>query len=251
MIRYWLALLLAFFRPAIEGEGAEGEGSGEGAGDGAGEGEGSGDGDGGEGSGEGEGEGSSEGEGGGAKAAAQEEAERRATADRDRADRLERENTELRMRNNPPPDQDADLRTVLANPSATVQEKWKAEADLVLRQNTRVSQQALFQSHDNNDKAAFESLMSRKPTAAKYKDRVEKALVEMRGKGQNASREAIYKYMLGEDTDKALEKRGAAKPAASTVNRGKTPGARSDVSGKGGGLTEHQKRTKRLENVQI
>ena len=57
-------------------------------------------------------------------------------------------------------------------------------------------------------------------------------------------------YMIGKDAmdGKLTPKKKAAD--TSTVDRGKSPGARSDVSAKGR-LTESQKREKRLENVAI
>lgn len=246
ILKIWL-LLLAFLRPGIEGEG-EGAGEGEGSGEGENTGEGTG-----EGEGEGSSEGEGEGEGAAAKNAAQEEAERRSTEQRERNERLERENVELRARLAPRVDaQEEEENRRLADEKTTALEKWQIQANRELRAGRSTAQAALLQAQDVNDRTAFASISMTDATAKKYETRVEKELADMRAKGQNAPREAIYTYLLGKDMREGKFKKKAAPAAGAqqTVNRGKLPGARSDVGAKGS-LTEHEKREKRLENVQI
>lgn len=94
------------------------------------------------------------------------------------------------------------------------------------------------------------------PRMRKYTDRVEKKLTELRASGQNAPREAIYLFMLGEDVNKATTvkpKPAAATPAPGALPaaaRGQPARARSDVNAKGA-QSESAKRRARLENQLI
>lgn len=130
-------------------------------------------------------------------------------------------------------------------------EKWQIQANRTLRANQQAAQQALFQAQDTNDRAAFTSKFSSDPRRAKYADRVEKQLSEMRAKGQNVPRELLYYTMLGKDVaeGKLKSKPRSAPPA--DMPRGRTPNARADVGGRGTGKTEHQKRADRLANINI
>lgn len=64
-----------------------------------------------------------------------------------------------------------------------------------------------FATWDGNDQAAFTRLCAKEPAVAKIANRVEKRLTELRAQGQNASRETVAKYVLGE---MALERQGRA-----------------------------------------
>lgn len=76
-------------------------------------------------------------------------------------------------------------------------------ADYKIDQSNRQTQQTLqgmaFQIRDSGDKSAFLALCASNPTAARYKDRVEAKLAEVRRAGQNVDREALLKFMVGED----------------------------------------------------
>jgi hypothetical protein len=139
----------------------------------------------------------------------------------------------------------------LRSTDITDQERWQIESNRVLRENQRLSQQALFQAQDLNDRTAFESKVSTDPHRARYRDRVEAALTEERRNGRNASREAIYYHMLGKDiADGKLKPKAKAKAPAADIPRGRTPGVRSNVPANRG-TSEHDKRRSRLENVNI
>jgi hypothetical protein len=139
-------------------------------------------------------------------------------------------------------------------------ERWQIQSNRTIRANARTSSQALFAANDSSDRAAFERLEITKPKVYKrYAERVEKAVNEMRAKGQNAPRLAVLRLLIGDDimngkigakSSKAKAADTDAGSASSSVSRGKTPGARSDVSSKQR-LTEHQKRIARLENQRI
>lgn len=104
-----------------------------------------------------------------------------------------------------------------------------------------------------SDRTAFESKMQSDPRRAKYQTRVEEELARARSMGQNASREAIYFYMLGKDIAEGKLKPKAkttARAPAADVPRGRPAGVRSDVPARGS-KSEHQKRADRLANMNI
>lgn len=133
----------------------------------------------------------------------------------------------------------------------TDMERWQIQANRTLRDNNRAAQQALFQAQDVNDRATFQAKFSSDPRRAKYADRVEEKLAEMRSKGQNVPRELLYYTMLGKDVaeGKLKSKPRSAPPA--DLPRGRTPNARADVGGRGTPKSEHQKRADRLANINI
>ena len=128
----------------------------------------------------------------------------------------------------------------------------------ILRENAKVSRQALDTAADMRDRAEFDRLALTNPKVFKlYESKVEKALNDLRAQGQNAPRMLLLRLAIGNDvmdgkvkgkTRKATDA-GAAQANAG-VDRGRSPGARSDVSSKGR-QTESQKRRARLENVNI
>lgn len=186
--------------------------------------------------------------------AAKDEAKRH----REDAERYQRELTEARAASRPQhrgDDETAREDARLAAADTPELEKWQIRANRELRAGRSTAQAALMQAQDVNDRTAFTSISLGDPVAKKYEARVEKELADMRAKGQNAPREAIYTYLLGKDMREGKFKKKSAAPAAGTekktVDRGRTPGVRSDVSGRSGAMSEHEKRAKRLENVSI
>lgn len=131
------------------------------------------------------------------------------------------------------------------------QERWQINANRVIRDTQRQANQALFQAQDMADRTQFLSGANTDPRRTRYADRVEQAVQEERRAGRNASREAVYYYMLGKDiADGKLKAKPKTKTPAADVPRGRTPAVRSNVAS-GRGATEHQKRAARLENVNI
>lgn len=127
----------------------------------------------------------------------------------------------------------------------------------VAREANRNSQSALAEARDLSDKTAFDRLEATQPKLYKaYADRVEKEYANWRAKGQTVPRTVILKVMLGDDimSGKVKSKTKSAPAAESTgtkVDRGRTPGARSDVNGKGGRTSDSEKRRERLRNTFI
>lgn len=183
-----------------------------------------------------------------------EEARRSAEESRQRADRAEREAADLRARASQANSEEARLRAdedrVLNDPQADRNEKWRIEANRTIRQTNQMAASTAFQAQDIGDRSNFAIACSTNKRLAFVKDKVESELAKMRQNGQNAPRESIAYYVLGQMAANAKPK-GAPKPAAKAGPRGgATGGVRSDVSGKSG-QSERDKRRARLENQQI
>lgn len=139
----------------------------------------------------------------------------------------------------------------LRNPELSEIERWQIQANRTLRQTQQEARQARMEAADVLDRSRFESKMNSDPRRSKYADRVEEAIQQERSQGRNASREAVYYYMLGKDIAEGKLKskpKGASAPA---VPRGKPAGVRSDVQGRGRPSSEKDKLRSRLENMNI
>lgn len=110
---------------------------------------------------------------------------------------------------------------------------------------------------DQTDRSEFNARASVDPRVAKYKDRVEARLTQMRQNGQNAPREAIMKYLAGEDlfsekTAKSSSKQKDEAAARVSKARGEPTNARSDArSGAGSGKSKLKDLEKRLTDVPL
>ena len=137
----------------------------------------------------------------------------------------------------------------LRNPETTEMERWQIQANRTLRDTQRQAQQAMFQAQDMSDRTRFESKIASEPRRAKYTERVEEEVQKARARGQQASREDVYYWMLGKDIAEGKLK---AKPKASApaVNRGKSAGVRSDIPARSG-RSDKDKLRARLENQNI
>lgn len=176
-----------------------------------------------------------------------------------RSQDYERREAETRLRSQPAGRSDADKifeqeERKLSDPKTTELERWQINSNRTLRANQSASVQALAQANDVADSTRFSQLAVTKPAIYnRYKDRVEAELVKMRQTGQSAPREAILRFLIGNDAiDGKLTRKKAAPAADPASPRGGRlpPGARTDVQG-GKGMTEREKRAKRLEGVQI
>lgn len=179
---------------------------------------------------------------------------------------LEAERRIYATRNAPPSDEqrtfdDEERRlrelSTVTTPEAEL-EKWQIKSNRTLRANTSASRQALSQAEDMRDRAQFDRLAVTKPKLyAAYADRVEQQLEQLRKNGQSAPREALLRFVIGNDIIEGKVKSipKARQPAAragngSQVDRGRVPGARSDVSARGA-QSEREKRRERLKGVPI
>jgi hypothetical protein len=135
--------------------------------------------------------------------------------------------------------------------------RWQIDSNRKIRASDQRSQAALNESRDIADKTSFEQLAVTKPkTYKQYRDRIEKAVSDLRASGQNVPpRMAMLRFMIGDDIMNGKLKPKAARAAApgnaSSVERKRLPNARSDVSARGGGQTERDKRRARLEGQPI
>lgn len=138
--------------------------------------------------------------------------------------------------------------------------KWAYNTNRINRENERKANMALFMAQETADKNEFREAGREDPKLfAKYKDRVEAKLAELRRAGQSIPRTTLYDWMVGRDIREARSKGKVKHRSANRgsdgvqrAERGGSPaGARSDVSRRGNSMTEHQKREKRLENQRI
>ena len=123
-------------------------------------------------------------------------------------------------------------------------EKWRR--DMEVRSNQMYAQMA-----DMNDRTIYASKAAASPVHAKYADRVEAELSKLRAQGQNATREGILAYLIGQDAIAAQgkpTKSSQRAAAAAAAARGATPGIRSNVQ-----QTERAPSTaaERLKGVQL
>lgn len=129
-------------------------------------------------------------------------------------------------------------------------ERWQIQSNRTLRENKRQAEEALRHAQDVSDRTQFQSKYQTDPRRSKYEDRIEKELSTLRQRGQNAPREALYFFMLGKDIAEGKLKPKTAKAPPADMPRGRTPGAKTDVTARGG-KNEHQKRAERLANINI
>ncbi len=129
-------------------------------------------------------------------------------------------------------------------------ERWQIQANRTLRATQAEARQAMFQAQDMSDRTRFESKIASEPRRAKYTERVEEEVKKAQSRGQMASREDVYYWMLGKDIADGKLKPKAKSSAAPNVNRGKSPAVRSDVQTRGP-KSDHDKRAARLANMNI
>jgi hypothetical protein len=170
---------------------------------------------------------------------------------------------ERRMRTTPQESDDQRLYQAeearLRDPEVPDIEKWQIKSNRTLRANTLASNRAMSTAADMQDQSAFNRLEISNPKVFKlYSGKVEKALADMRARGQDAPRLALLRFLIGNDVIEGNLKSGTSKKAAAAtelnksagVDRGRSPGARSDVSGRGK-MSEHEKRKERLRGQPI
>ncbi len=137
---------------------------------------------------------------------------------------------------------------VLKDPNATDWQRYAVKSSRDSRIASFHAQQALQKAHDIADKSDFDRLSVTKPKLhSAYKDRVEEMHQSILKEGRMPpARSRLLSFLVGEDMVNDKFKPAASKKS-SGVKRTTPPGARSDVSAKGGRLSEAEKRTKRLE----
>ena len=186
--------------------------------------------------------------------AARDKATKEATDAKAEAERHRIEAETLRRQVPPPllpPTEEAKRREAedreLSDPKLDANRRWQIEANRTLRDTKSRTDATLAQAQDLSDKANFDLSCAANKRFAAVKVEVEEELKKARAMGQNLPREAMAYYLLGKKVATAPEKKAAVTPKQGS-ERG-TP-VRSDVR-PGGKMTDHQKRAKRLENVNI
>ena len=169
--------------------------------------------------------------------------------------------TERRMRQSAQPSDDQRQweaeEARLRDAETSDQEKWQIRSNRTIRQSAFNAHQALSTAADMRDATEFDRLATTNPKVYdRYKDRVEKLRGEWAAKNVFPPRKELLKMLLGEDILNGKVKSGPKAKAKTVaeertgVDRGRTPGARSDVSGKGR-MSEHEKRAQRLKDVHL
>ena len=186
--------------------------------------------------------------------AARDKATKEAEEHKAAAERHRLEAEDLRRRVPPPvapPTEEARRRETedreLADPKLDANRRWQIEANRTLRETKSRTDATLAQAQDLSDKANFDLSCATNKRFAAVKGEVEEELKKARAMGQNLPREAMAYYLLGKKVATAPEKKAAA-PEKPGTERGTA--VRSDVRPTGR-MTEHQKRAKRLQDVQI
>jgi len=141
---------------------------------------------------------------------------------------------------------------VLNDPNADSWQKYSVTAARQSRLANLAAQNALHRAEDLSDKASFDAYKISKPKLyEKYAPKVEELLKDLRSKGQNASRERLLAFIVGQDMLQGKVKSVDAITRKTSQVRGTPTNARSDISTSGGKLSAAEARAKRLENVRI
>lgn len=117
------------------------------------------------------------------------------------------------------------------------------------------------QTQDIADKTRFQAIASSDNLYAKWADRVEAKLAELRSKGVNMDREVLFRYMIGEAALERRKSNGGRREVAEAGRRVAQRRSRPTDSGsdtsttreerRGGGRDEIAARERRLANLQI
>ena len=125
---------------------------------------------------------------------------------------------------------------------------------------SRKMAQSTAQTADIADKTAFQTKASNDPLYARWQDRVETKLAEMRAQGTNLNREVLFTYMIGEAAMKRRNSTGGKREVADAGRRVQQRRQRPADSGSDTAPSREERRTggrdadsreRRLANVQI
>lgn len=154
-------------------------------------------------------------------------------------ERLEREFAELRARSLQPPVDTAAQARAAAEEAERVRQMMPEEQIAYFRNRDRQEfgaalQNIEFRMMDRADKTAWQASCERNQQRARLADRVEQVLQDYRARGQNAEREQVYKFVLGDELDRKAsgqlprQRAAAARRVAAQTTRPSS--ARGDVS---------------------
>lgn len=183
---------------------------------------------------------------------------REAREAREEAARLRGENEALQRRPATPGQSPAEIAAERDRRLAGMTEAQRLEFLITETNQTTQNQinEIRFASWDSGDKAEFSAQCAGNPALKAIEKEVEQRLTEMRKSGQNAPRETVAKYLLGE---KALAKAPRARNAGRRreqegreQHQARPANGRGDVAPHGQRRTsDREARRKRLENMNI
>ena len=179
-----------------------------------------------------------------------------------RIEALENELRDLRTRPAPaaePPRQQEETpeqfeaRIAMLPPDERMEQRWQRSE----RQNNQRLQIMQIQMADQTDRAAFQAKVTTDKRYAKYEGEVETRLAELRRQGQNVSREALLKFIIGEkvlgnpaDRVRARRSEGQRRIEGQRTRPQNTRGDQEGANQRrSGGNSEREARRKRLENA--
>jgi hypothetical protein len=166
-----------------------------------------------------------------------------------RLDDLSRQMAEARKPAVESPEQ-RQARFALMTPQEQMQETLRESEQ---RFSSQMSQMQM-QMAEQNDRTQYQTQARVDPLYAKWGPRVEGKLAEMRANGQNAPRDVVLRYLIGEA---ALERRGSKAGKAEVAQAQNRVRAARTRPGNAGSDTQSTRRSseasleRRLENVQI
>jgi hypothetical protein len=173
---------------------------------------------------------------------------------------LEDEIRELRTRPAPAPTQPVQQEETQEQFEGRIQmlppdERMEARLQRSDRMNNQRLQIMQIQMADQTDRAAYEAKATHDKRFAKYSQEVEQRLADLRRQGQNVSREALLKFIIGEKvlgnpTDKRVRQAAQRRVENQRVRPANTRGDQGgDTQRRQGGDGEREARRKRLENA--
>lgn len=154
---------------------------------------------------------------------------------REETAKLRRELDEFRAQQRPAatPGETAEMKAA-RRALMTPEERMEDRLNEAEQRNNQNLQQLAFINGDNADRANFNVLKMQDPLAARYADRVETKLAELRKQGQNVTREALLDYMVGQDV--RSKRAGAVKQQKGEADKriarqqAKPPNSKGDVA---------------------
>ncbi len=186
---------------------------------------------------------------------------RQLAEERTARERIERDLAELRTRSLQPPADPAAQARAAAEEAERVRQMMPEEQIAYFRNRDRQEfgsalQGIEFRMMDRADKLAWQASCERNGQRARLNDRVEQVLQDYRSRGQNAEREQVYKYVLGDELDRKAsgqlprQRAAAARRVAAQTTR---PGsARGDVARTGRtGKTQYDADREALSSITL
>ncbi len=111
-------------------------------------------------------------------------------------------------------------------------ERWRRQANAQLEAQNKAVQKMQLDSANQADRTYFRAMALTNPTVKKYEARVEDEVAKANARGEFPTREAVMKYLMGEDAFKASSQTGKVRKEAQArlaETRGTPVPSRSNV----------------------